>query len=182
MGLSWPLYRVVDGLLQVMWTSADGAGWYPVLADADGWFSPHLLVEWPTGQYANGLYSLEVDLGNVAKAVISISAAVRFRIDKASATHLRSVTLSGGGCGGGAPVLVSALSTVQHWHTGPADNSVGNTAVFALSGGAPQGVHLLASGRAFNPSGGDGGHLADWNYDPVYAYVVPMLPVAVVNA
>jgi hypothetical protein len=102
-----------------------------------------------------------------------------------SAAHLRSVSLSGGGCGAGVPVLISPLSTAQHWHTSPADNSVINTATFALSAASPQGAYsfsLMAASRAFNPSGSDGGHLADWNYDPVYNYVIPTLPVAVVNA
>lgn len=48
---------------------------------------------------------------------------------QAAAVHLRSVSLSGGGCGGGNPTLISALSTAQHWHTNPADNSVINTAI-----------------------------------------------------
>lgn len=102
-----------------------------------------------------------------------------------SAQHLRSVALGGGGCGAGSPVLISPLSSAQHWHTSPADNSVAATAVFSLPATAPQGAYsfsLTAASRAFNPSGGDGGHLVDWNYDPVYNYVVPTLPVAVVNA
>jgi hypothetical protein len=102
-----------------------------------------------------------------------------------AATHLRSMALSGGGCGGGIPVLQSALSTAQHWHDSAGDNSVAQSAIFRLSGAALQGAYsfsLDVASRAFNPSGGDGGHLADWNYDPVYNHVVPTLPVAVVNA
>ncbi len=234
-GLTWPLWRVVGGVLQTMWPAADANGWYPVLPDADGWFPPHLLLDWPTGSFQDGLYTVQLELGNAAKAVISTSATVSFRVDnsaptgpfftelrwrvaggawspplslicpvvtrptvggnpvdiefmvsyQASAAHLRSVQLSGGGCGGGNPTLVSALSTAQHWHTNPADNSVANTATFALPGAMPQGAYsfnLFAASRAFNPSGGDSGHLVDWEYDPVYNYVVPSLPVAVVNA
>lgn len=102
-----------------------------------------------------------------------------------AASHLRSVVLRGGGCGGGNPSLSSALGSAQHWHTGPFDNSVTNTAVFDLAAVHPAGGYsfsLYASSRAFNPSGGDGGHLADWNYDPGPIYVIPSLPVAVVNA
>ena len=33
-----------------------------------------------------------------------------------------------------------------------------------------------------NPAGSDNGHLADWNYDPVYAYAQPEIRVAIVNA
>lgn len=104
-----------------------------------------------------------------------------------AATHLRSVSLGAGGCGGGNPTLLSATSTAQHWHTNPADNSVSNSAVFGLAGGStpmPQGAYnfsLYASSRAFNPSD-PAGQLADWNYDIAPNYVLPSLPVAVVNA
>jgi hypothetical protein len=101
-----------------------------------------------------------------------------------TADHLRSASLSGGGCGGGVPTLQSALSTAQHWHTSVGDNAVANTAVFRLLGNQPQGAysfHLHAASRAFNPAGSDGGFAADWNYNPVYNWVQPFLPVAVVN-
>lgn len=103
---------------------------------------------------------------------------------QATADHLRSTSLSGGGCGGGVPTLQSALSTAQHWHTSAGDNAVANAAVFRLLGNQPQGAysfHLHAASRAFNPAGSDGGFGADWNYDPVYNWVQPFLPVAVVN-
>lgn len=233
-GLTWPLHRVVGGILHTLWPTSDANGWYPILPDADGWFPQSLLLNWPTGNYQNGTYAVELELGNASKTVINTSAPVKFRIDNsvpsaqftklrwrkvgdvdwslpvslicpviprptiggnpvdieievsymASASHLRSVVLSGGGCGGGSPTLSSALSTAQHWHTIPADNSVINTAVFSLSGLALQGAYsfnLLAVSRAFNPAGGDGGFEADWNYDPVYNYIWPTLPVAVVN-
>lgn len=232
LGLTWPVHRVVGGSLQTLWPTPDANGWYPILPAADGWFPQHLLLNWRTGE--NGLYTIVLELGNAAKAVINSSAPVNFRIDNSKPTaqfmelrwrvaggawsaplslicpvitrpmvggnpapiefmvsyqvsvaHLRSVSLSGGGCGGGAPTLISALSTAQHWHTSPGDNSVINTATFALPGSAPQGAysfHLFAAGRAFNPSGGDGGFGADWNYIPVYNWVRPFLPVAVVNA
>ncbi len=232
-GLTWPLYRIVGGVLQTLWPAPDAAGWYPILPDADGWFPVHLLLNWPTGAFQDGLYTVELQLGNGAKAVINTSASISFRIDNSaplaqftelrwrvaggvwspplelicpvisrpvvagnpvdiefmvsytsSAVHMRSVVLSAGGCGGGNPTLSSAVSTAQHWHTSPADNSVVNTATFALSGAMPQGPYsfnLFAAGRAFNPAGGDGGFEADWNYDPVYNYVWPTLPVAVVN-
>ena len=233
-GLTWPLHRVVGGNLQTLWPVSDANGWYPILPDADNWFPGHLLLNWPTTAYTDGLYAVELQLGNAAKAVINSSPIINFRTDNAnpttqflelrwrvaggawsaplslicpvitrprvggapadiefrvryqvSATHLRSIELSGGGCGGGNPTLVSALSTAQHWHTGPADNTVINTADFALPGAFSQGAYsfsLFAAGRAFNPAGGDGGFEADWQYDPFYRYVVPTLPIAVVNA
>lgn len=101
------------------------------------------------------------------------------------AQHLRSTQLVSYGCGGGSMSLLSPLSTIQHWHTGPADNSVAQTARFSLSQAAAAGSYgfsIYAYSRAFNPSGGDGGHLADWNYDPVYLWAVPQINVAIVNA
>ncbi len=234
-GLTWPLWRVVGGNLQWLWPTSDVSGWYPILPDADNWFPPHLLLDWPTNQFQDGLYSVQVELGNAGKATIATSAAICFRIDnsvpdpvqftalswraagdnqstpislicpvvtrsvvngtpvdieievnyRVAATHLRSVELSGGGCDGDDPILVSALSTAQHWHTNPADNSVISTAIFALPGARRQGAYsfaLHAIGRAFNPAGGDGGQLADWNYDTVYNYLFPSLTIAVVDA
>jgi len=229
-GLTWPLYRVVAGNLQSLWPISDAAGWYPVLPAADNWFPDLLLLEWPTNQFLDGLYSVQLEVGNAAKNVIGTSSVVGFRIDNSapfaqftrlrwrksggifqelpltcpviprgvipsdieievsytvSAAHLRSVQLGGGGCGGGSPTLLSALSTAEHWHSSVGDNSVSNTATFQLLATAPAGAYsfnLLAASRAFNPAGGDGGHSADWNYDPIYNYSPPSLPVAVVNA
>jgi hypothetical protein len=59
-----------------------------------------------------------------------------------------------------------------------------HAAVFALAGASPQGAcsfSLYAASRAFNPEQASG-FVADWNYDPAPNYVVPSLPVAVVNA
>jgi hypothetical protein len=101
------------------------------------------------------------------------------------AQHLRSVELGAYGCGGGAMARLSALSTVQHWHMGPADNAVAQTARFSLSHSASAGSYgfsIDARSRAFNPSGGDGGHLADWHYDPTYIWVTPQINIAIVNA
>jgi hypothetical protein len=240
-GLTWPLYRMVGGALQTHWPVADVNGWYPVLPAADGWFPQNLLLTWPTG--ANGLYEVELQLGNGAKSVISTSAPVRLRVDNSAptaqftglawrvagtagwtplelicpvvvrpvvsgqpvgiefrvsyqvlATHLRSLVLSGGGCGGGAPVELAApnwsdppsmVNPYQHWSTDPdLDNSEARTAIFSLPGSALQGAYsfsLYAASRAFNPSQASG-FAADWNYDPAPNYVIPSLPVAVVNA
>ncbi|MFE4106303.1 hypothetical protein [Almyronema epifaneia] len=232
-GLSWPLYRLVGGVSQIFWQSADTAGWYPVLPATENWSPANLLLNWPTRSYQNGLYTVEVELGNASKEVIGSATPINFRVDNsaptaqftqlrwrveggiwsepielicpviqrpiiagqpanlefevsylATASHLRSVSLSGGGCGSGSPILSSALSTAQHWHSDPADNSVTNVATFSLPGNAAQGAYsfsLFASSRAFNPAGGDGGFEADWNYDPLEIYVIPRLPVAVVN-
>jgi len=101
------------------------------------------------------------------------------------ANHLRSVALNQFGCGGGDMALQSALSTAQHWHTGPGDNSVVQTARYSLSHlslPGSYGFSIDAASRAFNPAGGDAGHLVDWNYDPVYIHVTPQIDIAIVNA
>jgi len=110
---------------------------------------------------------------------------IEFRVSYvASAAHLRSFVLGGGGCGGGNPVLTSASSTAAHWHIGPLDNTVANTAVFSLAGAMPQGAYsfnLNVHSRAFNPDNNDC-FAADWNCDPVDIWIWRTLPVAVVNA
>jgi hypothetical protein len=231
-GLTWPLYRVVGGNLQTHWPAADLNGWYPVLPQADNWFPDLLLLEWPTGGFADGLYTVTLEIGNAAKSVIGTSAAVGIRVDNSApvtqftalrwrkaggawvnvpspftcvviprgvvpsdieidlsysvtAHHLRSVQVFGSGCGAGNPVLISAPGTAQHWHTNVADNAFASTARFSVSAASAAGAYsfsVLGVSRAFNPAGGDGGHLADWNYDPVYNYTWPSLPIAIVNA
>jgi hypothetical protein len=228
-GLSWPRHRVVGGSLQTVWETADANGWYLVRPSAQGWHPARLLLNWPTGGFANGTYQVTLQTGDNAKNVIQAGPPVSFRLDNtaplarfvqlrwrvsggawspplelvcpvirrpagadieievrwlASATHLRSAFLRGGGCGGGAPVLLSAEDSAEHWHTNPGDNAVTRTAVFGLPGTALQGAYsfsLDVASRAFNPAGGDGGFEADWLYDPVAIHVVPSLPVAVVN-
>jgi hypothetical protein len=50
---------------------------------------------------------------------------IEFQVSyQAAATHLRSLHLTGGGCGGGTPVRTSAANTAEHWYTGPLDNNV----------------------------------------------------------
>lgn len=118
---------------------------------------------------------------------------------QASAKHLRSVELAAGGCGGGGPVLTSAVlpqweqtpplpataAGMRHWHTAPSDNSVAATAAFRLDPAAPQGVYsfsLWCYSRAFNPAGADAGDELFWNYDPVYRWSYRFITFAVVNA
>lgn len=226
---AWPRHRIVGGALQTVWESPDPNGWYPVRPFTEGWHPARLLLNWPTGSFADGRYEVTLQTGDNAKNVIQQGPPVSFRLDNssplasfrtlrwrvvggswsdplelicpvirrpagadieievgwlASANHLRSASLTGGGCGGGAPVLISSEASAEHWHTNPLDNAVTRTAVFRLPGTALQGAYsfsLNVASRAFNPSGGDGGFEADWLYDPVWIHVVPYLPVAVVN-
>ena len=227
-GITWPLYRVVGGVLQNHWAAADAAGWYPIVNPAENWSPPNLLLEWATSGYANGFYRLDVQTADAGKAVLATSAAVGLRTDnsyplaqfiglrwrttggawhdlplicpvisrgsspvdieievtyRVMASHLRSFRLDAYGCGAGIPVRTSALSSVQHWHMTPADNAGIRAATYGIEAAAAAGAYTFvieADSRAFNPSGGDGGHLANWNYDPVYLYVTPSISIAVV--
>jgi hypothetical protein len=227
-GITWPLYRVVGGVLQTQWAAADAAGWYPIVNPADNWSPPNLLLEWATPGYVNGFYKLDLQIANAGKAVLATSLEVGLRTDnshplaqfmslrwravggvwhdlplicpvisrgmppadleievtyRVMASHLRSFSLEAYGCGAGVPVRTSALASVQHWHTTPADNAGVRTATFGIAAAAAAGAYtfvIRADSRAFNPSGGDGGHLANWNYNPVYLYVTPSLSIAVV--
>jgi hypothetical protein len=104
-----------------------------------------------------------------------------------SALHLRHATIGASGCGGAAPVLAADPGNhTQHWHTGPLDNSEQFYGRYAISAStSPEGAYTFgcyAASRAFNPAGHDGGHLADWNYDPIQIYTNPAIAVAVVNS
>ncbi|HEV2642828.1 MAG TPA: hypothetical protein VGT98_08985 [Candidatus Elarobacter sp.] len=114
----------------------------------------------------------------------------------AGTTALRDIALGGGGCGEGGPALTSAADTAAHWYTGPGDNTHNNVATFLLPGTVPdpndhtvqisnQGAYsfsLSVWSRAFNPAGGDGGHLVDWRYNSAPNYVTTTLPIAIVDA
>jgi hypothetical protein len=112
---------------------------------------------------------------------------LEFRVTlDASATHLRSASLSAGGCGGGDFVFVSG--TTEHWHTSTVDNAVVLQAIFRLPSTTLEGTYSFSarvSSRAFNPNGGDGGHLIlpdPWEYDPEPSHIDPHFAFSVINA
>lgn len=125
---------------------------------------------------------------------------LEFRVTfTASAKHLRDVSMGGGGCGGGEIAYVSGAPAgwfpapslnptgVAHWHETPGDNSVAVTAFFNLDAGALQGTYSFsawAASRAFNPAGGDTGHLQTpmYEYDPSDIHVTPSFLFSVINA
>lgn len=101
-----------------------------------------------------------------------------------SAHHLRDAYLSAGDCGGGSFELISPPGNASHWHQTVFDNAVLLSGRFELAAAALEGAYgfgYRANSRAMNPAGGDGGHLLDWLYDPVYAYAQHEIKVAVVN-
>ncbi len=125
---------------------------------------------------------------------------IEFRVTfTAAASHLRDVAMGGGGCGGGGITYVSGAppgwfpasslnpTSVVHWHEAPGDNSVSITAFFNLDASALQGTYSFsawAASRAFNPAGGDIGHLQTpmYEYDPADIHVTPYFLFSVVNA
>lgn len=243
-GLTWPLYRLNGmGIGEWHYPSADAQGWYPIALPGgpNPWLPQDLLLDWPTGQFADGLYQLVLQLGAGGAAVGAPSDEVAIVVDNsrpqapisvdysfgaggpftpiggicpvvnrgtipqdlyfrvrlaASARHLRSAQLSAHGCGAGNFAFVSGSggqqaspgSTVyQHWHQDPSDNDQLLEVIYRLPAAAAQGTYSFAAfvvGRAFNPSGGDGGHLAvpAWQYDPAHSWVNPSIGFSVFNA
>ncbi len=82
-GLTWPLYREVGGVLQSMWPSSDLQGWYPVIPTADGWFPNSMVLEWNTanGLWADGLYTIQLEVADSTKAPLATSSPVGFMVD-----------------------------------------------------------------------------------------------------
>ena len=86
---------------------------------------------------------------------------IEFRVQyQVSASHLLKTSLFSSGCGGGTmqPDPEPAALPYMHWHTGPGDNFVSQTATFTLPGSALPGCYgfsLNGYSRAFNPAGGD---------------------------
>jgi len=110
----------------------------------------------------------------------------------ASAPHLRDASIYTYGCGSGAfvpyptPEPSPPVNHPSHWHTNINDNATLLHQRYRLDHSALEGAYTfacLASSRAMNPSGADGGQLAPtlWNYDPVYIYTNPAIAVAVIN-
>jgi hypothetical protein len=103
-----------------------------------------------------------------------------------SAHHLRDASIYALDCGGGsANLMTNPPSNASHWHDSVTDNSVFLTGRYAIPSGDLEGAYTFgcrANSRAMNPSGGDGGHLLDWFYDPIYVGAQPEIRVAIVNA
>ena len=83
-GLSWPLYRVVGTTLEEQWPVADASGWYPVIAPSDGWFPNSMVLEWGTTSFADGLYTIQLEVADGSKNLLATSAAIGFVIDNSA--------------------------------------------------------------------------------------------------
>lgn len=80
---SWKLFRWVGspGHLEVMTVVPDANGWYEIINPADQWLPSHLLLNWPTKGYQNGLYDVYMELANNGKAVIHTTPEIGIRVD-----------------------------------------------------------------------------------------------------
>jgi hypothetical protein len=83
-GLTWPLYREVGGILESLWPVSDANGWYPVILTSDGWFPNSMVLEWDTTKFANGLYTVQLEVANSSKALLATSSTVGFTVDNAA--------------------------------------------------------------------------------------------------
>lgn len=228
-GHTWNLYRWV-GYLEKLYVSPDSNGWYKILDLADGWMPAYLLLNWPSHQYSDGLYEVEMELGNASKSVVQTTGAVKMRIDnskplpkfnglrwrisgstawhsvglicpviprpvgqdieievsyEASADHLRSMILTGNGCGAGNNLeLVSGINSARWWHRNAADNYEAKKAIFLLKADklpGAYGFHLSSHSRAFNPIS-SAGLSADWYLDLNHIWRDGNLRVSIVDS
>lgn len=86
-GLSWPLYREVGGVLEEQWPVADSSGWYPVIPTSDNWLPNSVVLEWDTvnsAYNANGLYTIQLEVADSSKTLLATSAPVGFVIDNSA--------------------------------------------------------------------------------------------------
>jgi hypothetical protein len=83
-GLTWPLYRENAAMPKKMWQAPDSEGWYPILAPDEEWWPPSMVLEWDTGESADGLYTVQLEVGDAGKAVLAVSDSVGFAIDNSA--------------------------------------------------------------------------------------------------
>jgi len=187
--LDWPTYAKANGRYRLKLEL--GAGGAVTSASAEVTFNVDnaypagpLTVEWR--KLGGGAFvPLALPCPLVKRGLVPADLEFRVTLD-ASATHLRSAQIFAGDCGGGQFALVSG--TTQHWHTTPSDNAETLQAIFRLPSSALEGTYSFGAhvaSRAFNPNGGDGGHLVlpnAWEYDPDDLHIDPHFAFSVINA
>lgn len=72
-------------------TRPDANGWYPIrpfgaaVPPEDQSIDPHFLINWQTSNYANGAYSVRLEVGSPVGGVTAVSGVKTFRIDNSGA-------------------------------------------------------------------------------------------------
>jgi len=106
--------------------------------------------------------------------------------------HLRDAVLDQYGCGGGSMEMIDSPPAppppteedYRHWHTGPANNNVGQTNVFLLRAVRPPGCYTLrirANSRAYNPQDWDAASVSDWWVDQAFRWTHRSRAISVVD-
>lgn len=187
--LDWPTYAFANG--RYVLRLELGAGGAATSSSAEVAFNvdnsyPNgpLTIEWRKA--SGGAYQLLVAPCPVIRRG-SAPVDLEFRVTlQASARHLRSAQMFAGGCGSGDFAFVSG--STEHWHTSVVDNSATLQAIFTLPSSALEGTYSFSghvASRAFNPNGGDGGHLVlpnAWEYNPDDLHIDPYFAFSVFNA
>lgn len=186
--LEWPTHEYPDGRYVLKLELGTPAG--KTSSSAEVAFnidnSPptgSLTVEWRKAG-AGAFEMLATPCPLVRRGIAPID--LEFRVTMAaSATHLRSAILTAVDCGGGNFKFV--CGSTEHWHVGTSDNAEVLQAIYCLPKEALQGVYGFGgevSGRAFNPSGGDGGHCrpVPWEYDPNDSRIYPSFAFSVIDS
>lgn len=80
------LYRLSGGIGQYLDCSPDSQGWFPILpVDPNPWLPQNLLLDWPSGTLASGLYAVMLQLGTGGTTVTSTALAeVAIMVDNTS--------------------------------------------------------------------------------------------------
>jgi hypothetical protein len=198
--LDWPTYNFANGRYRLTLELGTGGNTAtsasaPVVFNVDNSAPSGVFnVEWSfnsTGPWQ--------PLGGVCPTVRRgvAPADVYFRVTlAATATHLRAVQMWPSSCGAGTFGFISGTGGVQpsagslvyeHWHTAVSDNNQTLQVIYQLPNSALEGTYGFGgyvSSRAFNPSGGDGGHLQTpaWQYDPAPIAIWPSVAFSVINS
>lgn len=120
-GLSWPLYRLNGvGVGEWYYPAADAAGWYPIALPAgpNDWMPEKLLLDWPSYNFANGRYIVQLELGT-GGVVSSSSAEVAFTVDNSA--PLGPITVEWGFASAGPFLPIDSVCPVVRRKTTPVD-------------------------------------------------------------
>ncbi|GAB3387136.1 hypothetical protein [Lysobacter fragariae] len=120
-GLTWPLFRL-DGSGNPQWhyPASDAQGWYPIALPAgpNPFLPQDILLDWPTGSFANGRYVLKVEVGS-GGTVMDSSAEIAFNVDNSAPSG--PMTVEWRKVGGGAFQLLDGNCPVVKRGVVPAD-------------------------------------------------------------